>query len=144
MIHVRYACPRTLINRWVTRIGQSARQVYKGIHQKARASFTPSSTHELISKDLPNLSTMKCFVVSKIITLLHNKCLVKALYNLISLYSTFAALRRQQKTCVVNWNYDRTVVWQNIGILVAEKLNIFYGKCIICSHSITHIIQLLL
>lgn len=52
------------IDRPVTRIGGSTRQVYKGIHQKARASFTSSSTHELISKDLRNLSTMKCIVVS--------------------------------------------------------------------------------
>ncbi|XP_006607686.1 uncharacterized protein LOC102671994 [Apis dorsata] len=51
------------IDRPVTRIGGSTRQVYKGIHQKARASFTSSSTHELISKDLRNLSTMKCIVL---------------------------------------------------------------------------------
>ncbi|CAK9817887.1 hypothetical protein ANTQUA_LOCUS9587 [Anthophora quadrimaculata] len=46
----------------MTCIGRSDCRVYKGIHQKARASFSSSLSNELISKNLPSLSsTMKCF-----------------------------------------------------------------------------------
>ncbi|XP_076763147.1 uncharacterized protein LOC143430656 [Xylocopa sonorina] len=50
-------------------IGRSVRQVYKGIHQKAGASFASSSPNELIFRYPPNYPTMKCFVAITLLAL---------------------------------------------------------------------------
>ncbi|XP_076238335.1 uncharacterized protein LOC143181684 [Calliopsis andreniformis] len=54
----------------MTRIGRSVRQVYKGIHQKARASFSCNSSQKLISKAPTSLTTtMKCFITIVLLAL---------------------------------------------------------------------------